>query len=319
MFPMVTAKKAMVAQRAAVLASPTLHDTPQGHPNLPAVRRSLSNAWGTELLLSLTREYAIEDELIRLANNWGAVQAYYVAYHAFQAYLVANGETRPETHPKTQRMFADRWTRRALQMPPWTYAVGERGFLNGPPGRAVDLGVHQWKFCDATNCWDIAGHALKSTREGMIPDAMSTKRENKRKDARRDWEEEEAVRLAAGRKLRKVPTVRLPQLTVADKALVRSRVRPYSTMDYLYRLRIKSNYEDSTMFTDGPTDENASKVVHGDLVRLASSVLRLHELHIRKLIGLGPMKKMMDDWIAGSMPANRQLGVAVRRVVVLAP
>jgi hypothetical protein len=108
----------MAGQRAAVLASTSLHDTPHGGPDLAGVRRSLANAWGTELLLGLSRQYAVEDDLVRLANNWGAVQAYYVVYHAFQAYLLANGEARPTTHSKTQRMFADRWAGRTLHMPP---------------------------------------------------------------------------------------------------------------------------------------------------------------------------------------------------------
>jgi hypothetical protein len=130
----------------------------------------------------LSREYAVEDELVRLANNWGAVQAY---YHAFQAYLLANGEARPTTHSKTQRVFADRWTGRDLQMPPWTLAAGEGRFHNGPPGREIDLSVHQWKFCDATNCWDIAAQAVRSTREDAIPDSIHAKRESKRRDRRR--------------------------------------------------------------------------------------------------------------------------------------
>lgn len=58
-------------------------------------------------------------------------------------------------------------------------------FFNGPPGRDVGLTVHQWKTCDAANCWDIAGHALKSTREDVIPDALRAKRENKQKGAAR--------------------------------------------------------------------------------------------------------------------------------------
>ncbi len=316
---MVRPKKALAAQRELVLASPTLQDKPQGRPNLRAIRRSLANAWGTELLLALSREYATEDELVRIANNWGAVQAYYVAYHAFQAYLVANGETRPESHAKTQAMFADRWAQRPLQMPPWTFAAGERRFFNGPPGREVDLTVHQWKTCDATNCWDIAGRALKSTREGALPDAMKTRRENKRKEARREWERSERDRIAAGKKPRKMPKFPLPHLTVAEKAAVRRRVRPHTGMDYLYRLRVKSNYEDSTMFTDGPTDENASRLVHRDLVRIASSVLLMHELHIRERIGLTAMTQFIDDWTRRSMPADRRLGVAGRRDVILAP
>jgi hypothetical protein len=45
---------------------------------------------GTELLLSLGSEYASEDEFVRIANNWAAVQAYYVTYHAFQAAQAAH-------------------------------------------------------------------------------------------------------------------------------------------------------------------------------------------------------------------------------------
>jgi hypothetical protein len=319
MWPVVGPQKALTAQRGQVLASPTLQDKPQGRPNLTAVRRSLANAWGTELLLGLSREYAIEDELVRIANNWGAVQAYYVAYHAFQAYLVANGEARPESHPKTQAMFADRWVGRQLQMPPWSFGASEGGFLNGPQGRAVDLRVHQWTSCDATNCWDIAGRALKSTRDDAIPDALRKRRENKRKESRRSWERDEKGRIAAGKKLRTMPKFPLPYLTVAEKAAVRKRVRPYTTLDYLFRLRVKSNYEDSTMFTDGPTDENASGLVHRDLVRLASSVLLMHELHIRERVGIPAMTTLIDDWLRGSMPADKQIGLAVRRDIVLAP
>jgi hypothetical protein len=49
------------------------------------VRKSLVNAWGTELLLGLAGEYASEKELVGMANNWGVVQTYYVSYHATQA------------------------------------------------------------------------------------------------------------------------------------------------------------------------------------------------------------------------------------------
>jgi hypothetical protein len=317
-YPIVQLRKATENQREVVLASQTLTDAPVGKPNVVGVKRSLANAWGTELLLTLSGEYATEDELVRLANNWGSVQTYYVAYHAFQAYLLANGESRPESHPQTQRMFAARWARRTLSMPPWTFAASSGGFLNGPPGRTVDLSVHQWTACDASNAWDIAGHALKSTRDRAVPDATRTRRESKRKEAKREWDREEADRLTAGRRARTPPSFPLPRLSVDEREDVLNRLRPYTPMDYLYRLRIKSNYEDSTMFTDGPTDDDASQTVHRDLVRLASSILFLHELHVLRLIGRGAMTRLADEWIKGSMPADRKLGVAIRRDILLA-
>jgi hypothetical protein len=316
--PKVSRGRAMAVQKAAVLASSSLNDKPRGTPDLAGVRRSLANAWGTELLVGLSREYASEDELIRLANNWGAVQVYYVAYHGFQAYLLANGEQRPTTHPRTQRMFADRWASRLLQMPPWTLAAGEGRFFNGPPGRDVDLSVHQWKFCDTTNCWDIGAQALRSTREAAIPEATHKKRETKRRDKRRAWQEEEELRLAKGRKPRKPSAVALPQLTVGEKAAVRQSLRRYTAMDYLYRLRVKSNYEDSTMFTDGPQDESESSAVHSDLVRLAASVMLLHELHILRLVGRSRMIALVDTWLSKNMP-GLGIGLALRRDLIPYP
>lgn len=190
---------------------------------------------------------ASEDELARLANNWSAVQSYYVAYHAFQAYLQANGEARPQSHPKTQTMFADRWAARALDLPPWSFSAGDGVFRNGPAGRGVDLSVHPWKNCDTTNCWDIAGIALKSTRDDAVAAAMRKRRETKRTTARREWQREETNRIAAGRRARKVSEFALPHLSATEKADVQRRVRPFKPMDYLYRLRVQSNYEDSTV------------------------------------------------------------------------
>jgi hypothetical protein len=72
-------------------------------------------------------------------------------------------------------------------------------------------------------------------------------------------------------------------------------------MDYLYRLRVKSNYEDRTMFTDRPQDESESSAVHGNLVRLAASVMLLHELHIRRLVGRARMTTLVDAWLSRNM------------------
>jgi hypothetical protein len=37
--------------------------------------------------------------------------------------------------------------------------------------------------------------------------------------------------------------------------------------------------------------------------------------YVRQLIGLGPMTSLVDGWIAGTMPADRRFGIAVRRDV----
>src|SRR5690606_2909077 len=43
--------------------------------DLAQVRRSLVAAWSTELLLATSAELMVDDELIRVANNWAVIQA----------------------------------------------------------------------------------------------------------------------------------------------------------------------------------------------------------------------------------------------------
>ena len=45
------------------------------------VHSSLSNAWGTELLIDMGREFINEPELVKLSNNWSIVQTHYILYH----------------------------------------------------------------------------------------------------------------------------------------------------------------------------------------------------------------------------------------------
>lgn len=77
-----TEKKALASVAKRVSKSPSISDSASGSTDHDQVKRSLANAWGTELLLALSGRHAVDDEIVRLANNWAVVQAYYVVYHA---------------------------------------------------------------------------------------------------------------------------------------------------------------------------------------------------------------------------------------------
>lgn len=74
----------------------------------------LRRAWATARLLEHTHELAGDSEIIRLANSWGAVQAYYVLYGCAQALIVAEGGSRPQMHEPTKRRYVDLWTTRTV-------------------------------------------------------------------------------------------------------------------------------------------------------------------------------------------------------------
>lgn len=270
------------------------------------VKASLENAWGTELLLTLGEHIIRDEEVIRLSNNWNVVQAYYVAYHSVQAVVVAKIHQRPTTHWKTQQFYYELFPRSRVLLPPWTLAFGYSGPLNIANNATINDQVHSWTTCTEETSWNLACKSLRTTREEALPERIRKRRENKRAARRRAWQEEENKRLRLGRRPRQVPRFRLPQLTETEKEDVFRRLRPFGLIDYLYRLRIRSNYEDSAMFIDGPEDEGPSEQVRSDLCLLASSTSLLCELYLMRLLG----RETFVDWAGQWLDRNNAPGLA---------
>lgn len=312
-----TLNPAALATVAAKANTAGLSDKAPSAIDHDQVRKSLRNAWGTEVLLALPGEWARdEDEFIRLSNSWGVVQAYYVGYHVTQALIVAKGGQRPTSHPQTQQQYASLWADRPVDCPPWTFGACDGGWRNKPPAVTIDPAVHPWSSCSAANCWSLAAKALKTTRDETVQKAMDDKREEGRRRRKKDWLAEEADRLANGRKPRTAPTFRRPQLTALEKAACCKRIRTYTVLDYFYRLRIGANYDDASVFTDGPDDETDSYLLHKRISFLASGLALMSELRIRDLVGAGRFHKWADDFVATNIPAGYKVGIKDRQCLL---
>lgn len=285
---------------------------PNGHiSGNEQVRRSLQNAWGTELLLWLSHRLLKGDEIVRVSNNWNVIQAYYALYHATQAVIVSRGAPRPESHPKTQRMFVDLWGRLPINFAPWCFTVGPHG--HWPSTIQIDPSIHAWTFVDHQSCWSIAHKALLSTRADAIREAFKAKRLTKQKAARQAWAMKESERRAKGRQQRREPRFAIPLLTVSEKAHIDRSTRPYSLLDYLYRLRIRANYEDASMFTDGPENDRESSDVRVALVKIVSASLLAAELVLcRARDGRATLREWATRWLENNGPKGTVIGVAGR-------
>lgn len=282
--------------------------------------KCLNRAWGTELLLNLGARFE-EDELVRLSNSWGSVQTYYVGYAATQALIVAEGRARPTTHPKTQDQVGTLWVTRQSSVAPFSFAakagsrISPTAYANGP-GRPIDMAVHPWKACDADNCWDIAATALRTTREDAVKKRYLDLRTKKARDVKKAWEDDEQTRLGQGKKARKRPTFpTASNLTVSEKDSAETKVRPYTMLDYLFRLRIKANYEEARMFTEGPDSDSISSLVALDMVRIASATMIAHEVRIGRLLGKKAIIDIASQWVKTNSPPPR-MGIG-RRLPIL--
>jgi hypothetical protein len=304
-----------LAQRVAA-AFPSPKSAPVTDTN--ELAKCLNRAWGTELLLSLGSRFE-EDELVRLSNSWGSVQTYYVGYAATQALIIAEGRARPTDHPKTQGQVRTLWVDRQSAVEPFSFAAmpgcksNPSLYANGP-GRPIDTSLSNWTSVGSSNCWDIAATALRSTRNDAVERKLQEARLKKARDRKRAWQTEEDERLAKGKNPRKAPGV--SNLSATERATVEASVRPYTMLDYLFRLRIKANYEEAAMFTDGPTNEGASSVVALDMVRIASAIMVAHEVRIARLVGNTALTNLATNWIASnSVPPYLGIG---RRMQILA-
>ena len=299
--------------RDRILQSNVLPQSRNTSIDIGQIQSSLHSAWGTEAILLMTRRIINEEELLRLSNNWSSIQVYYIFYHCTQALHVAKGHPRPRSHPNTQNIFYDYWAARSVFLPPWSLAYGNVGTINAPPEIVPDISVHPWTACEGNNVWNLASKALMTTRRDALDEKYREKRELKRRQNRRAWSQEENDRLARGRKARKPHNFRLPKLSNSEKERINESLRPYTIMDYLYRLRLKTNYEDSNMFSDGPEDNNSSRYIRDALCRIVNGTLFLHELAINILVGRESFLTWTDEWIQRNMPQNAVNGLALRR------
>jgi hypothetical protein len=291
--------------------------------NETELRGCLHRAWGAELLLAMGREVAADEDLLRLINSWGVVQAYYAAYSITQALIVAEGRARPTSHSSTQRQAVDLWVKRRFAVAPWSFAMadpeatgaGSDGAIHGP-GRPV-AEAHPWSACGADTCWDIAALARRSTRDDAVNQALAARRREKLSARRRAWAEEEQARIAQGRGERRQPKwPTRANLTNEEKRLSERSVRPYTLLDYLFRLRVKSNYEDASVFIEGP--ETAESVIQmaRDLELIAAVTLLVHELRVGHAFGGQPFLSVVDDWLETAGATQSHVALGARRSVL---
>ena len=192
------------------------------------------------LTLSLMQQIPVDEmpEFAMASALWLPVQAYY-AVHGFSLALLAatlNAVSMPQTHGAFMKVAADRIVNGLF--PQSFSAVLRRGYdgwkhlpgdLTGVPDSRAGIrsGLNLKHPDEATREAHIA-QCLDTTRRRLIEGKLEDARTKDRKSGKRKG------RLSSQR-----------QASIADS------VGPTTVFDYLYRVRIKSNYEDTTMYQQG--------------------------------------------------------------------
>ena len=236
------------------------------------IKKLLFNSWCTEIVLNLPNDF--DPSLKFYSNLWAPVQAYYSIYLALRALIEAKCIQCREDHTTTLSLIAS-WIRKGdFSLLPWSvYCKGcveyeNHKYYNLPNGYETSK-ISPMTNPSKENMWDFYCLMLRTTRKKLLARRkIEWKREKNRKRMRRD------------------------QIFDLDRD-----IHPTTFFDNMYRLRIRSNYQDADAFMMGTQTLNDAANYHSVLTGITKATLFIIEMYICMLLGQGAFKKVVYDFI----------------------
>lgn len=196
-------------------------------PGTYRVQQNLRDAYNRgQLTLEAIRSLPIDQypELAISANFWLPVQAYYAVHGFGVACLIALGKTPPSSHFAFRINFME-IARQYLPPPICTRCSGgpekeDFSFLNLNTTAAEVIAQNNLETPTQANARELIGKSLSTTRRDRIKEKFSEQRKNRRKK----------------------------KLSLADRCEICEDISATSICDFLYRMRVRSNYESPDMY-----------------------------------------------------------------------
>ena len=233
----------------------------------PRAGQILRNAWATEVLLNAPR--TLGDDLVTFANLWTPVQAYYAVFNGITALSHVMTANPPHGHVRllswaataaggAQAPFVPPWTARVSGAPgAWTYQDLGPGPINEHISNLVAPHV--------ANAPSLLAMGLRTTRKTQI------------EEHRESWKK--GLTTVAGK-----PRANLPTAVLMTRA---AGMRPTTLFDLLYRLRIRSNYQEGDALLTGPLSPSDAADFHNALCAIVGATLLTVEVFLAHHVG-GP-------------------------------
>lgn len=235
------------------------------------IKKLLFNSWYSKIILHLPNLF--DSSLKFYSNHWAPVQAYYSIYLSLRALIEARGINCREDHTTTLALIASWIKNDGIFISPWNvYCKGCVEYKNhkfyGLPDGYTPLETSTLTNPSNENIWNFYCLMLKTTRERIL---NKRKMEWKRKHNRKRMLKSEIFSL--------------------DKD-----IHPTTIFDSMFRLRIRSNYEDADAFMMGTQTSQDASSYHKALTRITSSTLFVIETYILQLLGIASYKAILDEF-----------------------
>lgn len=224
------------------------------------LQRLLAISWASEMQLRMAG-IGVTD-FLRYSNAWAPVQAYYAVYMSLHAWLNVSGTTGiVDDHTRSLRSAVAQVVERALLPHPFDVTctgcpdLRERVIHGAPAGANID---DHFENLAAPTMSDFYPRLAKM---------LETTRANRLDRLRKEW-------------LRQQGRMRMPAHAKRSQA---ERLHSTSVFDYLWRLRIRSNYGDVSSILLSGTEDAGHRRFHAGLMTITSSLcLMLQALIVAK-------------------------------------
>lgn len=226
----------------------------------------LRSAWSTELLMTSFRALDLGD-VVRYANVWVPVQAYYAVFAALLAWQVASG-SEATSHTAVLNAIGNDMRSRKWLPPAWVSVclgcpqVDDYVFESVP--NVADRTISNFEApSDAESSWSLVAKCLGTTREDIVDDAIT------------EWKKQNKNKEGQPRKA----------LYKHEKAEIAEKEAPTTIFDFLYRMRIRSNYRDTDAFALGAGSSANAEHFYDLITKVTSATLRFVETLVVGRIG----------------------------------
>ena len=221
------------------------------------------------------------------AKLWAPVQAYYAVHGVGMAVLQALGAAEPDSHTKFCSSMATHVVPRGLPTPlNATVTGGVDHFVYG--GVSVDS-----KLVDTLS---VLATVSPANAELFVAKALKTTRE---KNLKERYKKEAKKRRSRGTTRRNLPA--------EEKASIAFALHPTTIFDLLYRMRLRSNYDDPDMFIYGQADRWSAKRRYENVLKLTQCITACLEVIVERKIGsssFGELKSEFSKRIPGRTEAS---------------
>ena len=238
------------------------------------IKRCLAISWASELQLLLNA--TPDKSLLRYSTVWAPVHAYYAGYFSAHAWLAAMGmNTGLDDHTSTLRTIATQLSTRKILPVPWSFTcrgtphIGETVFGQCPQGADPAAPCELLSNPSFESFWPRLGKMLETTRKLRL------------ERIHREWLKQN------NRKIVKTPEKRQIATNLPDTTL----------FDYLWRLRVRSNYQDVTSFFSTVVSDEWHYDFHTGLSLLVWTTLGTLESLILQYVGPKLFAKAVDEFV----------------------